>query len=86
MGMLSQMNAKRQGPPQTGHTASYPVTAFPATAYLGNNRRVGGGNQSRPSPIGGAIGNATNFNPQHVVLTLGAIVLVGFIAWHIDNK
>lgn len=86
MGMLGQLQAKQQGPQNHAKTAAFPVTAFPATAYLGNNRRVGGGSQSRPSPIGQALGSASNFNPQHVALTLGAIVAVGFIAWHLDNK
>lgn len=86
MGMMSQLQSRRAALQGNAGTASYPVTGFPATAYLGNNRRVGGGSQSRPSAAGAALGNASNFNPQHVVIALGIIVGVGFIAWHLDNK
>ena len=86
MGMMSQLAGKKAAVQGETKTANYPVTGFPATAYLGNNRRIGGGNQSRPSAIGGALGSASNFNPQHVVLTLGIIVFIGFLAWHLDNK
>jgi hypothetical protein len=84
MGMRTQLAAKQlEG---TQGTSSYPVTGMPATAYLGNNRRVGGGNQSRPSAIAGGLGSVSNFNQNHLLITLGGIVLIGFIAWHLDNK
>ena len=71
----------------SGGTSSFPTTGFPASAYLGNNRRyTSGGVQSQPSPMAGGIGQALQFNPQHQLLFLGIILVVGYWLWHLDNK
>jgi hypothetical protein len=70
----------------SGGTSSYPVTGFPASAYLGNNRRVAGGYQSSPSAISSALGNVTQFSSQHIIIVLAVIAVVGYTLWHLDNK
>lgn len=90
MGMRSAIAARKAATggydtaSSTG-TASFPVTAFPRTAYLGNNRRVGTGN-ARPSAVGSGLGSISNYQPSHLVIALGIIAGVGLIAWHLDNK
>ena len=84
MGMRS--NVKTGGAYQSGATASYPTTGFPRSAYLGNNRRVGGGQQSQPSPMAGGIGQTLTYNPQHSLIILLVLVFVGYTLWHLDNK
>jgi hypothetical protein len=86
MGMRSQMSSRTGGSYQSGGTSSYPVTGFPQSAYLGNNRRVGGGNQSQPSPMAGGIGQSTQYNPQHALLTIAVLIVVGVLLWHLDNR
>ncbi len=83
MGMLTKRTG---GGYSSGGTSSYPVTGFPASAYLGNNRRVGTGNQGQPSPMAGGIGTALQFNPTHSLITLIVIVVIGYLLWHMDNK
>lgn len=83
MGMLTKRTG---GSYSSGGTASFPVTGFPASAYLGNNRRVGGGQQSQPSPMAGGIGQALQFNPTHSLMVLVALIVVGYFLWHLDNK
>lgn len=70
----------------SGGTSSFPVTGFPASAYLGNNRRVAGGYQSSPSAISSALGNVTQFSSQHMIISLAIIVLIGYTLWHLDNR
>lgn len=84
MGMLSQKKAA-QGTYSTG-TSSYPVTGFPASAYTGNNRRTGGGAQSQPSPIAGAVGTALNVDNTHLLIVLAALAGGGYLLWHLDNR
>lgn len=84
MGMLSQK--RTGGTYASGGTSSFPVTGFPASAYLGNMRRVGGGQQSQPSPMAGGIGQALAYNPQHSLIILVALIVVGYMLWHLDNK
>lgn len=99
MGMLSSrglpnsglVSGTRKGSPiqdgyQSGGTSSYPVTGFPASAYTGNNRRyVGGGKTSQPTSIAG-LSNVPSYNPQHLLITVAVLVIVGYAAWHLDNK
>ena len=76
----------RQDGYQSGGTSSFPVTGFPASAYTGNNRRyVGGGKSSQPSSIAG-LSNVPAYNPQHLLITVGVLVVVGYGLWHLDNK
>ena len=70
----------------SGGTSSFPVTGFPSSAYLGNNRRVAGSYQASPSAVSSALGNIQQLNNTHVILVLGAIALVGYGLWHMDNK
>lgn len=70
----------------SGGTSSFPVTGFPASAYLGNNRRVAGGYQASPSAVSSALGNIQQLDNKHVVIILAAFVVIGFGAWHLDNK
>src|SRR6266567_2250694 len=70
----------------SGGTSSFPVTGFPASAYLGNNRRVAGGYQSSPSAISSALGNVTQFSSQHVIIVLAVIAVLGYSLWHLDNR
>ncbi len=70
----------------SGGTSSFPVTGFPASAYLGNNRRVAGGYQASPSAISSALGNVTQFSSQHVIIVLGVIAVLGYSLWHLDNR
>jgi len=86
MGMRNQLNAKTGGTYQSGGTASYPVTGFPASAYLGNNRRVGGGSQSQPSPMLGGLGQALQYDPRHSLIIIGLLIIGGYLLWHMDNK
>ena len=72
---------------KSGGTASFPITGFPASAYLGNNRRyTSGGIQSQPSPMSGGIGNAISFDPRHQLVFLAILVAGGYWVWHMDNK
>lgn len=87
MGMRTYWAAQKTGGGYaSGGTSSFPVTGFPQTAYLGNNRRVGGGNQSQPSPISGGLGTAMNFDPRTSLITLVVIIAIGYTLWHLDNK
>lgn len=83
MGMLTRRTG---GSYQSGATSSYPVTGFPATAYLGNMRRVGGGQQSQPSPMAGGVGQSLQFNPTHSLIILVVLIAIGYFFWHLDNK
>lgn len=88
MGMMSQLQAKRNGSTgtyQSGGTSSFPVTGFPASAYLGNNRRAGSGKQGQPSSMSG-IANVAQYNPQHVLLTVAVLIAIGYFFWHLDNR
>ena len=88
MGMLSQLRGRSssQDGYQSGGTSSYPVTGFPQSAYLGNNRRmVGGGKTSQPTSIGG-LSNVPSYNPKHLLLTVAVLIVVGYWLWHLDNK
>ena len=69
----------------SGGTSSFPVTGFPASAYLGNNRRVAGGYQASPSAVSSALGNITQLSSTHLILWAGAIIVVGVGLWHLDN-
>lgn len=84
MGMMSQLRSRQDGY-QSGGTSSYPVTGFPASAYLGNNRRAGGGKQGQPSSMSG-IANVAQYSQQHVLITLGALAFGGYLLWHLDNR
>jgi hypothetical protein len=70
----------------SGGTSSYPVTGFPASAYLGNNRRVAGGYQSSPSAISSALGNIQQFSSTHIIIVLAVLAIGGYTLWHLDNK
>ncbi len=83
--MLSQLQSNRQNGYQSGGTSSYPVTGFPASAYLGNNRRAGGGKQGQPSSMSG-IANVAQYSQQHVLITLGVLIGIGYLFWHWDNR
>lgn len=88
MGMLSQLQAKKnaQDGYQSGGTSSYPVTGFPASAYLGNNRRyVGGGKSSQPTSIAG-LSNVPMYDPKHLLIVVVGLVVIGAVLWHLDNK
>jgi hypothetical protein len=87
MGMLSQLSQKKsvQNGYQSGGTSSYPVTGFPLSAYRGNNRSTGAGNQGKASSMSG-LANVAQYSQQHVIITLGLLILVGYGLWHLDNK
>jgi hypothetical protein len=85
MGMLNR-GVRTGGSYQSGGTSSFPTTGFPASAYLGNNRRVGGGSQSQPSPMAGGIGQSLQFNPTHSLIALVVLIFIGYTLWHMDNK
>ncbi len=70
----------------SGGTSSFPVTGFPSSAYLGNNRRVAGGYQANPSAVSSALGNITQLDNKHVIIVLGTIAVGGYLLWHMDNK
>lgn len=70
----------------SGGTSSFPVTGFPASAYLGNNRRVGGGYQASPSAVSSALGNIQQLDSIHVAIVLGILAIVGIGLWHLDNR
>jgi hypothetical protein len=80
------MGMRTGGAYQSGGTSSFPTTGFPASAYLGNNRRVGGGQQSQPSPMAGGIGQALQYNPTHSLIIIVALMFLGYTLWHLDNK
>lgn len=69
----------------SGGTSSFPVTGFPSSAYLGNNRRVAGGYQASPSAVSSALGNITQLNSTHIILWAAVIIVVGAGLWHLDN-
>jgi hypothetical protein len=90
MGMLGQLAAKKAGrgydsASSTG-TASFPVTGFPKSAYLGNNRAAGGGSQGRANPVGAQLGSTANYSSTHLLVTLAVLIAVGYLLWHLDNK
>lgn len=98
MGMRSGLYGASGGPSSTvrsagsanggyasGGTSSYPVTGFPASAYLGNNRRVAGGYQSSPSAVSSALGNITQLNNTQLIVVAAVIVVLGAGLWHLDN-
>lgn len=70
----------------SGGTSSFPVTGFPASAYLGNNRRVAGSYQASPSAVSSALGNITQLDNKHVIIVLAVIAIGGYLLWHMDNK
>jgi hypothetical protein len=70
----------------SGGTSSFPVTGFPASAYLGNNRRVAGGYQASPSAIGSALSNIQQLDNKHVIIVLTVLFVVGYGLWHMENK
>ena len=80
------MRTKTGGGYVSGGTSSFPTTGFPASAYLGNNRRVGGGTQGQPSPMLGGLGQTTQYNPAHSLVTIGVLIVIGYFFWHLDNK
>lgn len=69
----------------SGGTSSYPVTGFPASAYLGNNRRLGGAGNTA-STVGSTLANVQQLDTKHVLIVLGAVFVVGYGLWHLDNK
>lgn len=70
----------------SGGTSSFPVTGFPASAYLGNNRRVAGGKQASPSAVSSALGNIQQLDSKQVIISLAVISIVGYGLWHLDNR
>jgi hypothetical protein len=70
----------------SGGTSSFPVTGFPSSAYLGNTRRVAGSYQASPSAVSSALGNIQQLDSKHVIIVLGAAVVIGYVVWHLDNK
>lgn len=70
----------------SGGTSSFPVTGFPASAYLGNNRRVAGGYQASPSAVSSALGNIQQLDSKQVIIVLAVISVGGYLLWHLDNK
>ena len=70
----------------SGGTSSFPVTGFPASAYLGNNRRVAGGKQASPSAVSSALGSVQNLDSKHVIIVLAVIGIGGYVLWHLDNR
>lgn len=70
----------------SGGTSSFPVTGFPSSAYLGNNRRVQGSASASPSAVSGALGNIQQLDPKHLVIVLGVVIVAGYALWHLDNK
>lgn len=71
----------------SGGASAYPVTGFPKTAYLGNNRRyTAGGPQSQPSPMAGGVGQALNFDPRHALVFMVILIVAGVYLWHLDNR
>ena len=70
----------------SGGTSSFPVTGFPASAYLGNNRRVAGGYQASPSAVSSALGNIQQLDSKHVIIVLAVLSVGGYALWHLDNK
>lgn len=91
MGVLTGGNQVRsagtaQGAYSLG-TSSFPVTGFPLSAYRGANMGAGGGVQGQPSPLAGAFSNnAVQLDPKHLVLVVAVIIVVGYTAWHLDNR
>jgi hypothetical protein len=85
MGMMTN-RVRTGGGYQSGGTASFPTTGFPASAYLGNNRRVGGGSQGQPSPMAGGIASVLQYNPTHSLIIIVALVVIGYALWHADNR
>lgn len=84
MGMRSQA-ANRQNGYQSGGTSSFPMTGFPASAYRGNNRAAGGGNQGQPSTFSG-ITNVQQYASEHLWITVGVLIGLGYLFWHLDNR
>jgi hypothetical protein len=70
----------------SGGTSSFPVTGFPASAYLGNNRRVAGGYQASPSAVSSALGNIQQLSSKHVIIVLAVLAIGGYVLWHLDNR
>lgn len=85
MGMLS--NRGGQGAGYATGTSSFPVTGFPSSAYTGNNSRYSsGGPQGQPSPMAGAIGSTLQLDNRQVIIIMAVLIIVGYGAWHLDNK
>lgn len=84
MGMLSQRNNRQNGY-QSGGTSSFPTTGFPASAYRGNNRMAGAGSQGQPSTFSG-LTNVQQYDTKHLVIVIGLLIGVGYLAWHLDNR
>jgi hypothetical protein len=85
MGMLTQLRRNNQDSYLSGGTSSFPITGFPKSAYRGNNRMSGGGQQSQPSSLSG-LGTSANYDPKHVLITVGVLIIGGYFFWHLDNK
>lgn len=89
-GQVQQVKTRSAGSGNAGYasggTSSFPVTGFPSSAYLGNNRRVAGGYQASPSAVSSALGNIQQLDNKHVLIVLGAAIIVGYAVWHFDNK
>jgi hypothetical protein len=88
-GVAAQAKVRSAGASNAGYasggTSSYPVTGFPASAYLGNNRRVAGGYQASPSAVSSALGNITQLSNTQLIIVSAVIVVVGVGLWHLDN-
>lgn len=88
-GMPSSASVKTAGSANAGYasggTSSYPVTGFPASAYLGNNRRVAGGYQAAPSAVSSALGNITQLSSTQLIIVAAVVILLGAGLWHLDN-
>src|SRR5258708_33440866 len=78
MGMRSYWagaKGRTGGSYQSGGTSSFPVTGFPSTAYLGNNRRyMGGGPQSQPSPMARRLVERARYDPRHSLILIVALI------------
>lgn len=87
MGMMSQLASRKnnQDGYVSGGASSYPTTGFPASAYRGNNRRVGGGSQGQPGTMSG-LANVVQYNQQHVIIVVAVLVALGYFFWHLDNR
>ena len=70
----------------SGGASSFPVTGFPASAYLGNNRRVAGSYQASPSAVSSALGNIQQLDNKQVLIVLLVLVVIGYSLWHMDNR
>lgn len=86
MGMMSQLAARNnQDGYRSGGATSYPVTGFPVSAYRGNNRRVGGGQQGQPSTLSG-LANVQQYSQQHLLIVLAVLAIGGYLLFHLENR